>query len=968
MKAYLSLMRFILMILAFILGMISSIVLLVGSIYFLATGVTLDGLEKFGIVIDTSEVLDDDVNTPIRSLTIFDLINEMNEISVMAGTATLDYLSEEYGIILPQKGSSELFDAMRVLPLSRLFAEEGIKNVLTSISVGGILGYEKRIDDSDPINPTVYWYDPITGNNLTGIETLFADYTLYELIYEGINVSAIADAQPIGVFLGFEFVDGEWIKNGGAEKLTGIMSFVASKRLSEVGTTLNDATLGEVLGYTKVDGVWMKDGVPMTGALKAFADNTLGNIEEGVDEIQIGTVLGYDFDEEIGWHKRDENGEIVLMTGSMKAFASDSLSTLENSIDTKQIGAILGYDQDPVTLEWYKLDEHGDRVPMTGTLKAFASNSLSNIEVGIGEAQIGTILGYDEDENGNWFKKEGDETVYLTGTMKAFASDTLETLDTAIDDKEIGTILGYDKETDDNGNTKWFRYVDDGAGGLKKDYMTGALTAFADNKLSNMEEGVNTAEIGTILGYEKDPDGKWFKYKEGSDTEKEYLTGTMLAFADESLSTLEHNIDAKPIGLILGYEKAPEPDGRWFKYKDDGVTIEYMTGALVALADNNLSNIEDGINTAEIGTILGYEKDPDGKWFKYKEGSDTEKEYLSGTMLAFANDSLSTLEHTIDSKEIGLILGYTLDGEVWKDESGAPVTGVMKAFAGMKLGTIDTEINTVPVGDILGYNNVDGVWYTDPDNTVPATGVMKFLADRKLNNIEEGINTEPIGTFLGYENGVDGWKDKNGDPVTGIMKAIADKNFDNVGTSLESEPIGIFLGYDNDGGVWKDENGNPVTGVMKVLADKNFANVGDSLNSEPIGTFLGYKDVNSDPNIYQWENENGEMVTGIMHVMASENLSSVGNITDKLKLGDIIPSDQRTGFLSLLDPTTEFDNMSTEITRVFSETSIEDLVACGAIELTETEKANLASNPIKDMNLSDMLKYILNLPPIPSIP
>ncbi len=959
MKAYLSLLRFILMILAFILGMISSIVLLVGGVYFVASGVSLGGLEKFGIVIDTSEVLDDDANTPVRDLTVIDMLGEAYKLYGMFDTATLDYLSEEYGLILPAEGSSSLFDVMRDLPFSKLFSKEGINGILSNIRVGELLGYEMRIDDSDPINPVECWYNTQTGEKVTGIETMIVGYTLHTLINGGFNVSEITNSQPIGVFLGYENVDGEWVRGDGTDKLTGVMNFIAGKKLDEVGSTLNDAKLGEILGYEKGDdGVWTKDGVPMTGALKAFADNTLGNIEAGVNEMQIGTILGYDWDEEKQeWYTTDEHGDRHTMSGPLKAFASDSLTTLESGLGEKQIGVILGYDWDEENQEWYTME--GDiKKPMTGALKAFAGSKINDMEDSINTAKIGSILGYDwDEENQEWYIMEDGVRKPMTGTMKAFASETLQTLETGIDDKEIGLILGYEKEPGPDG--KWFKYKEDG---VTKDYMTGALTAFADNKLSNMEDGVNTALIGTILGYEKEsgPDGKWFKYKEGSNTEKEYLSGTMLAFADESLSTLENNIENKQIGIILGYEKEPGPDGKWFKYKEDGVTKDYMTGALKAFADNNLGNMEDGINSAKIGTILGYEWDDEANEWYMMEGDD--RKVLSGTMLAFADETLTSLETNIDTKEIGLILGYTLDDDdVWRDENGNPVTGVMKAFAGMKLGTIDTEINTVPVGDILGYNKVGEVWYTDPDNTVPATGVMKFLADRKLNNIEEGINEEPLGTFLGYEHDGTAWNDKNGDPVTGIMKVLAEKNFDNVGTSLESEPIGIFLGYENDEGVWKDENGDPVTGVMKVLADKNFANVGDSLNSEPIGVFLGYE---NDEGV--WKN-NGNEVTGIMKVLAGENFSTIGGVTERITIGDLIPEDQRgenDGFISLLDPTVKLDNIAPHINDVLADTSIWDLVECGAIELTDTEKANLALNPIKDYNLSQLLSFVLN----PSIP
>ncbi len=593
-------MRVVLLLLVFLLGMVASVILVAVGGYYVASEVSLEGLEKFGIRIDTTQLFDDNANTPVRKMTVLELIGEIAEVSSMADTRTLDYFSEEYGLILPPEGESALLDAMRVIPLSTLFSQEGLDTALKNVYLGEVLGYVKKVDDTDPDNPREYWYDTVSGDEVTGIDRLLSDYTLYKLMYEGVVVSDLVDGEPVGVFLGYtQNEEGEWLDKEG-NTLTGPMKFIADKMLSEVGDSLNNACIGEILGY-ELDpetGVWMKDGEAMTGAMKAFADNKLSNIEEGIEDAQIGTILGYDNVDGV-WVKDGEP-----LTGSMLAFADDTIGSLEEEIDNKQIGLMLGYQYDQDNAKWYELDDDGNKVYMSGTMRAFADSTLANIEDSVKTAEIGTILGYDKID-GTWLK-DGEP---LTGSMLAFADDTLESLETEIDDKEIGLMLGYQYEEDSH---HWYKLDDAG----NKVYMSGTMRAFADCSLGNIEEGVKTAEIGIILGYDKDETtGTWTD--NGTP-----VTGIMKSIAGEDLQHLGHNLEIKKLGELLDYkyisatddgfvpvnptEKNPNgdfPAGYWVDPSSD--TPDAACSAFMQiLADATFSTMDDLQSEITIGKLI----------------------------------------------------------------------------------------------------------------------------------------------------------------------------------------------------------------------------------------------------------------------------------------------------------------------------------------------------------------------------
>ncbi len=276
-KAYVTVLKVVVLVLVFALGMVSSIALLIGGGIYAANEVSLNRLEELGIKIDTSAIFDDSAESPIRSMTIIDLIKTAAEVSAIADTATFEYLSDKYGLILPEEGESQLFDAFRNVTFDKLFSEEGVKLAMDRVQLGELVGYEKRNDD---------WYNAEKNEYVWEVEAVLCDYTIFQLIYEGV----------------------------------------------EVDDVFAEIEIGKVFGYEKKeDGVWYySDGTPVKGIMGVLSGRTLDNLEGAFDEEPMGNLLGFYLNEEDGMWYSDDTEDATLCEPIMQLISK----TKFNEIDT----------------------------------------------------------------------------------------------------------------------------------------------------------------------------------------------------------------------------------------------------------------------------------------------------------------------------------------------------------------------------------------------------------------------------------------------------------------------------------------------------------------------------------------------------------------------------------------------------------------------------------------------------------
>jgi hypothetical protein len=193
------------------------------------------------------------------------------------------------------------------------------------------------------------------------------------------------------------------------------------------------------------------------------------------------------------------------------------------------------------------------------------------------------------------------------------------------------------------------------------------------------------------------------------------------------------------IADIFGYELK---DG---KYYSDG---KLVTGVLGEFAHCHIDSdeIQETINGVKFGAILGYTEE-DGRWF------DESGEKVTGAMGVFAGACIDTLDDTIDSALLGDLLGYTYNDEEssWYDSNGKKVSGVMSIVADSKIDTVGTTINETDLGVILGYSYDESEnWWIDNSGNKVHT-FMNTISGKKLDGLGNLISELKVSDVIPLE-------------------------------------------------------------------------------------------------------------------------------------------------------------------------------------------------------------------------
>jgi hypothetical protein len=274
-------------------------------------------------------------------------------------------------------------------------------------------------------------------------------------------------------------------------------------------------------------------------------------------------------------------------------------------------------------------------------------------------------------------------------------------------------------------------------------------------------------------------------------------------------------------------------------------------------------DVDDKINTVQIGELLGY-YERDGVW--YEKDEDGNEQRLTGVMAVFAGCQIDEVGDKINEAKIGELLGYYYETdpetgkEIWyeDDENGdkKKLTGIMAVLAPSPINEVGNKINEAKIGSLLGYEEIDGVWYEENELTgkfdVKVTGLMSVLAPSPINEVGDTINDALLGQLLGYEKIGDDWfkEEENGEKtkVTGVMAVLADSTMTDVGGTLEESKLGVLLGYEKIGDTWYEQNeltgefDVPVDGFMSKIAEKNIDNIGDAFDDLTVGDMVSEED------------------------------------------------------------------------------------------------------------------------------
>ena len=466
--------------------------------------------------------------------------------------------------------------------------------------------------------------------------------------------------------------------------------------------------------------------------------------------------------------------------------------------------------------------------------------------------------------------------------------------------------------------------------------------------------------IGQLLQFEKGEalpgvDDEFYWYEGGSDDEVTGIYSLLVNYtlADVLNGGIDFNeiMETTTIAMVLdltakdGYSAYINADGTYVACElNDNVKIWYnqngerVDNTISALADMTVNELTTSLDSLTLYTLLGFVQH-EGGYYSYEldniDGTDclvlTEQTGITTELahLTVEDFSNGNIDDEVKDIKISTVLGYTYDEEKdeYYDENGNAVTGVMAIVAGTTVGGLDSKVNEIMVGEVCGFIKVEVEegkyeWYTaysetDPSLNKKAEGLMVSIASLKVNELKNNdklvscIENATVADALGYKLTPDGYVDKNDNPVKGVMGVIAGTPLNAIQAKVDSSKTGELMGltYNSATGKWSDDEGE-VHVLMNKIANTDFKNI--------------------------------------------------SNITDELILSDIMSKEQlENGFISLVDPDTGLNNISSEVNRVFDQTTLWDFVSKDIIEI-ETNKEIFYDDPDVEGDLGELtLKLLL---------
>ncbi len=492
---------------------------------------------------------------------------------------------------------------------------------------------------------------------------------------------------------------------------TGVMKSIAPLLVSEleesdaVSKRVQNTLVGDAMGYVYDENTeaWYKSSAineenKVTGIFGTLANFKVSEMEDGVQDLSVADVLGYEKGEDGIYRDEDDNPA----TGILKILMASKISTLDKDTDNVYLGEIMGYTA-------YNTD--------TGLAFDKENDDASK-------------LGFRKGEEGAYTYPEGPTSSFVTMKVKDLSDD--EAIEGRIKTMSVGTAMGYKKV----GDTWYEKY--EGPDDLDNKKLTGIVKALADKPVEDMGSEMETMKVGTALGYEETADG-W--EDENGDSPEKMLASVI----DTPVTELDGVLETLTIGKAMGYK---EHNGTWYEvYSDDGNDDNdvKVSGVMGALADKNVNSLDSTIKTMTVGEAMGFKT----------EGSklvDENGQEVKGVMKALADKPINALSSTIDDMTVGTAMGYEEHGGIWYEKYEGPgdtdnveASNIMSALANKKVNDMGSSINTMSIADIMGYEKgEDGVWYEvyvnddDPTNDVPVSGFMKlFGPDTLLTEIDQ---------------------------------------------------------------------------------------------------------------------------------------------------------------------------------------------------------------------------------------
>ena len=949
-KTTLMIGRIISLCLAFVLGFFSAFGAIAGGIYFAYSSVSLEKLNewgsKFGFSLPLGEFVDPEAETPATSLTLQDLLAEIQQ--VKTDELTLEEMIEKYGLRLP----ADIIDkmpapVMKEIPFALLLSEEGIQMAMDSVTVVDI------INMIPPEIAATMVSDPA--------REAFSDNTLSQIV--AMDMGHIFEGVQLGYITGVTYVLDE----------NGVYQAVWEDPM--------DPTLVELIAPLDLGGI--------LSAVSAGEGNVLEVIENSIGDVSVNSIFNtFMSDVALLSNLLGEAtlGDLIVLDPESGEYAIDFMQVM----DGRRVGSLLGYTEveitDPETLEVMYGWVNSDGNNVNGISKKLADiyiadflNGSVSFDTIMHDLIIADVLGYEKGEKLPVFMHDNFENEvvleeeiivwYSDGApadklMNTFADKTVTWLGSSISTLKLADVLGYCMY-----DGEWYSWeiktINDANAIVLNpgSPIMSEIAGTAIGDLGNIESTIRDIQIGTLLGYEsiRDENEVHLYWSTGVDGDGNPVkaTGITASMADLTIneladgSSLQATVNDISIADVLGYTKGE--DGKWYK---DGVVV---TGPMAALAGSKVGSLSDDINSIAIGEMLGYAPvyttDADGnETISHWENADgTPVEGLMGAFVDLSIEDMKdndTIMNAVQDVKVSDVMGLKYENGEWYNSDGTKATGIMSAIADVKVGELSTKMQEITIGEMLGLYEENGEWHNS-DGT-KASGVVAALADTSVGNLNAELNNIKVGEVLGfkYNEAEQRWYD--GDKVaSGVTGALADSKLTTLNEDLSHLLVGEIAGYTkleaddpraNEGEGWyvHDEVSGTYTKASGILAELSDLTVNqltdtegtaltDNIGNVKLADALGY----SKNNDGEWCDKEGAPLTGIMAALADKPINQMGSAVDDLTLKDVLPG-ERSGLLSIIDEDTKIDDFDKSVDESIKNTPLQFFMDEGLVVFEDT--------------------------------
>ena len=893
--------RFLALVLAFFLGFLSCIGAIVGVGYFAYAKVSLDQLEKWGVVsVNEDQYVDEDAEVDLTAMTIKAFISEIKELQDLDKTVSIDLLIERWGLKIPDELMAKIPAGVRSLSVKEIFSKSGISAILENTTVDYLFQFLPKDVLAEPAR------EVLAGKTLKEV----VDFKMTDLL-TGIKLGYLAGVQYEKDSSGHYFPVYKDPSNPTLLELLGSLDL--GKTLDVVGnggdmlTVVNDG-MNDVMIDLLVKSISSGDNSTLNGIVagKTIGDLIVEDETTGALSLDVGVLInGRKFGDLMGYTPVYYNGDastgIIVdwldgegarIKGVMRALADGTVNGLGEGggLDTDALlsNSYIGFFQeyDPVydstgaITGWLKEDGNPpDRVNRTLAGKKLTNLlgdgfSTDNLIAGL---YVGDLMNYTpvEDGDGNivdWKDSNGNDLDRVTAALAKQPVEKLTSGDFEVDDAleglYVGDLMKYTPVKDGEDNIIGWKDsngedLDRVSESLAKKEIT-ELTG-GDFKVGDALAGLYVGDLMKYTPVKDDPlDAE--KVTGWLDKDGKPVTGIDRATANIDLKRLvdddtykvSNAFDEVYLGEAMGYHHGEDPLPKvdpldenekaryqWYKTKDA------VTGDL----SNPTAGIEQKLANYFLGDLI--------------DGKITSDELTKGMPL---HEILNL--HAVDVPlydNAGDPMLYTTGDheneqatvKIWYDKNNVKQSDTISSLAYCTIDGISEQVNAVKVGGVTGLTLFEGNWYkaefrnfgVDDDRYClsAASGVLPSLADLTIGDLSNNetvtarIKTVTIGDAMGYYyyDGVWYTDSLHTSPVTGMMKALAPKTVGNMETIGDDTPIGELLGYEKVGGVWYETYvgvGDPGTkkasGIMASIADFHINGLGENVKTIRIGSIL----------------------------------------------------------------------------------------------------------------------------------